>query len=123
MNDAMMTLGEVSYILGLVPRDTFSKHYCDYTNPFLQIKLVEKLNDWVSLYKKREGEPKVIKGTTQSDVSGRNITIDPYNSGCTSGQLLISVNNKCISDIEVTVTGNRGIKGTATIYEENKNAK
>lgn len=122
LNDAMMTLGEVYYILGLVPRDTFSKHYCDYTNPFLQIKLVDKLNDWCSLYSDSKGAPKIIQSSTKSDLK-RNITIDPYNSGCTSGQLLISVNNKCISDIDVTVTGNRGIKGTATVYEENKNAK
>ncbi len=119
----MMTFGEVSYILGSVPHDTFSKHYCDFTNPFLQIKLVEKLNDWCSLYTDWEGAPQEITGTTKSDTSGRNITIEPYNSGCASGQLQISVNDKCVSDIEVTVTGDRGIKGTATLYKEIKNAK
>ena len=123
LNDAMMTFGEVSYILGSVPHDTFSKHYCDFTNPFLQIKLVEKLNDWCSLYTDWEGAPQEITGTTKSDTSGRNITIEPYNSGCASGQLQISVNDKCVSDIEVTVTGDRGIKGTATLYKEIKNAK
>lgn len=123
LNDAMMTFGEASYILGLVPHDTFSKHYCDYTNPFLQIKLVEKLNDWCSLYSDLEGAPQEIKGTTKSDSSGRNITIEPYNSGCVSGQLQLSVKDKCSSNIKVTVSGKRGVEGTATIYQEGKNAK
>lgn len=123
LNDAMMTQGEVSYILGLVPRDTFSKHYCDYTNPFLQIKLVEKLNDWCSIYFDWEGTPQMKTGTTKSELKGRNIFINPYNSGCASGQLQLSVKDKCSSAIEITVAGDRGISGTATIYKENKHAK
>lgn len=123
LNDAMMTQGELAYILGLVPHDTFSKHYCDYTHPFLQMKLVAKLNDWCSLYTDREGMPLIKTGTTQSDVKSRNITIPPYDSGCVSAQIQLSVKEKCSSAIEVTVAGDRGITGTATVYEEDNNAK
>lgn len=118
LNDAMMTQGEVAYILGSVPHDTFSKHYCDYTHPFLQMKLVSKLNDWCSLYTDWEGKPLMKTGTTQSDVKSRNITFLPYNSGCVSAQIQLSVKEKCSSAIEITVAGNRGITGTATVYEE-----
>lgn len=118
LNDAMMTQGEVAYILGSVPHDTFSKHYCDYTHPFLQMKLVSKLNDWCSLYTDWEGKPLMKAGTTQSDVKSRNITFLPYNSGCVSAQIQLSVKEKCSSAIEITVAGNRGITGTATVYEE-----
>ena len=114
----MMTQGEVAYILGSVPHDTFSKHYCDYTHPFLQMKLVSKLNDWCSLYTDWEGKPLMKTGTTQSDVKSRNITFLPYNSGCVSAQIQLSVKEKCSSAIEITVAGNRGITGTATVYEE-----
>ena len=118
LNDAMMTQGEVAYILGSVPHDTFSKHYCDYTHPFLQMKLVSKLTDWCSLYTDWEGKPLMKTGTTQSDVKSRNITFLPYNSGCVSAQIQLSVKEKCSSAIEITVAGNRGITGTATVYEE-----
>ena len=123
LNDAMMTHGEVSYILGFVPYDTFSKHYCDFTNPFLQMKLVEKLNDWCSLYADWEGEPQINTGTANSDLKSRKIVIEPYNSGCTSGTLLLQVKGKCTSAIEISVSGDRGIAGTATIYEENNDGK
>lgn len=68
LNDAMMTTGEVAYILGLAPVDTFSRHYCDYTNPFIQKMLVEKLNDWFSLYKDWDGKPQFESGTTKSEL-------------------------------------------------------
>lgn len=123
LNDAMMTQGEVAYVLGLVPHDTFSKHYCDYTNPFLQMKLVEKLNDWGSLYSDWKGAPQVQSGSTKSDIKGRKVIIPSYNSGCASGQLQLFVKEKCSSSIEITVAGSRGIVGTATVYEENKNEK
>ena len=123
LNDAMMTQGEVSYILGLVPHDTFSKHYCDYTNPFLQMKLVAKLNDWCSLYYDWEGTPQMESGTTKSDLKCKNIIISPYNSGCASGLLQLSVRKRCSAAIEIAIEGNRGVTGNITTYEENKHEK
>ena len=123
LNDAMMTQGEVSYILGLVPHDTFSKHYCDYTNPFLQMKLVAKLNDWCSLYYDWNGAPQIESGTTQSDLKSKNIIISPYNSGCASGLLELIVKRKSSAAIEIEIAGNRGIKGSLTTYEVKKHGK
>ena len=123
LNDAMMTLGEIDYILGLAPRDTFSRHYCDYSNPFLQIKLVEKLNDWCSIYRKREEKPQFESGTTNSVLRQKNIIISPYNSNCTSGHIELYVGEKCQSKIELSIASNRGVSGTATVYEDHKNEK
>ena len=123
LNDAMMTQGEVSYILGLVPHDTFSKHYCDYTNPFLQMKLVAKLNDWCSLYNDWKGAPQIESGTTNSDLKCKNIIISSYNSGCTSGLLQLFVKGKCSAAIEIAIAGDRGITGNITTYGENKHEK
>lgn len=123
LNDAMMTKGEMEYILGLAPHDTFSRHYCDYKNPFLQKKLVEKLNDWCSIYYDYDSLPQFKKGTTKSGIKRRIIKLLPYNSNCLSGQIQLSINEKIQSAIEISVASDRGIKGTVTLYQEDKNAE
>ncbi len=123
LNDAKMTWGEIDYILGLAPRDTFSRHYCDYSNPFLQIKMVKKLNDWCSIHKKWEGKPQFEIGTTNSVLRQRKIIISPYNSNCTSGHIEFNVSEKCQSGIKLSVASSRGVSGTITVYEDNKNEK
>ena len=119
LNDAMMTQGEIAYILGLAPRDTFSRHYCDYSNPFIQIKLVEKLNDWCANYATWNNKPEVLSGIAQSEFRRRSIL--PVNAECTAGQILLTVNKKCLSDIEIMIASDRGIRGTITTYERQKN--
>ena len=46
MNTCIMYRAELNYILGISPPNTFSKHYCDYTNDFAQIMLCRKLERW-----------------------------------------------------------------------------
>ena len=123
LNDAMLTTGEIAYILGLAPVNAFSRHYCDYTNPFVQKMLVDKLNDWFSLYKDWNGKPQVESGTTKSEQKNKIIKVFPYNSGCTSGKLLFSIPEKILSDIELTIASGRGIKGNITMYEEQSDDK
>lgn len=44
------TAGELSYYVGNKGPDTFSRHYCDYGNDFLQYDMVRKLYRWTSRY-------------------------------------------------------------------------
>lgn len=44
-----MTQGEASYILGVNAEDTFSNHYCDYTNDAIQYAMYQKLIRWTVL--------------------------------------------------------------------------
>ena len=49
-----MTPGEIAYILGRQPPDTFSRHYCDYGNIESQTVLVRKLMRWDALHRRKE---------------------------------------------------------------------
>lgn len=42
--------GEINYILGIEPPDTFSRNYCDYTNDLVQYAMAQKLQRWVALH-------------------------------------------------------------------------
>lgn len=44
------TAGELSYHVGSKGPDTYSEHYCDYANDFLQYDMVWKLNRWTYIY-------------------------------------------------------------------------
>lgn len=44
-----LTMGEINYVLGIEPPDTFSKHYCDYTNDAIQYIIAGKLYRWAVL--------------------------------------------------------------------------
>lgn len=45
-----MTKGENCYILGVAAPDTYSKHYCDYTNDFVQYAMAKKIMRWTNVY-------------------------------------------------------------------------
>lgn len=53
-----MTPGEIAYILGRQPPDTFSRHYCDYGNIESQTILARKLMRWDAL-RRREDLPRL----------------------------------------------------------------
>ena len=45
-----MTMGEINYILGVVGNDTFSRHYCDYSNEMVMYAMVQKMSRWTTNY-------------------------------------------------------------------------
>ncbi len=45
-----MTKGEINYIMGVSAEDTFSAHYCDYTNDAVQYSMCLKLRRWTSKF-------------------------------------------------------------------------
>ena len=115
-----MTRGQVSYILGLTPADSFTRHYCGYKNSSLQMMLVEKLNDWCAIYKAWEYKPVQVSGTILKRLSK---TLYPFTADCTSGQLRLKIDHQLQSDIEITIASDRGIRGTITVYKEESNGK
>ncbi len=51
-HDCGFTLGELNYMVGIEPPDTFSKHYCDFSSDLLQYEMVKKMFRWdASCYK------------------------------------------------------------------------
>ena len=49
-NTAGLTLGELNYTIGIDAPDTFSRHYCDYSNDFVQYGIIQKLDRWTAPY-------------------------------------------------------------------------
>lgn len=54
LNVAGFELDELNYYLGLKKPDTFSQHYCDYTNPYVQLIMARKLDRWLVCYDSRK---------------------------------------------------------------------
>ena len=50
LNVAGFGLDELNYYLGLKRPDTFSQHYCDYTNQYVQLQMARKLDRWAEKY-------------------------------------------------------------------------
>ena len=98
LNEAGFGLDELNYYLGLKKPDTFSQHYCDYTNPYVQLIMARKLDRWLVCYDSRKqadyqrstaagtikgigdgvpyAEIEVVRGVTESgDVVNEPITI------------------------------------------------
>lgn len=50
LNTAGFGLDEMNYYLGIKKPDTFSQHYCDYTNDYVQLMMARKLDRWQNKY-------------------------------------------------------------------------
>lgn len=57
LQTAHMTMGEVNYILGRKQTDTYAKHYCDFSNEFVQLQLKKKIERWATGTKENMPSP------------------------------------------------------------------
>jgi hypothetical protein len=104
-----MTRGEINYLLGITAPDTYSKHYCDYTNDAIQFSITKKIERWVSLLRFDEKEEQsAIKSMTR-------IKAGPY---ILSASINICVKIKKASKITVSVNSEYGCKGTMILGDE-----
>ena len=98
-----MTRGEINYLLGITAPDTYSKHYCDYTNDAIQFSITRKMERWVSLLLFDENEEQsVIKTMTK-------IKAGPY---IHSASINVCVKIKKAAKITISVNSEYGCKGT-----------
>lgn len=114
-HSAFMTIGEINYILGIDAPDTFSRHYCDYTNDYIQLGMIQKLSRWTIGYEREilnfiSSKPSsgMSKGDVQFDVG-------PYKNGVASVDLIIE--NTSDSDAEIIVNSAHGMDVETTFYE------
>lgn len=110
LQTCLMSRAEANYILGLVQDNTFAKHYCDYTNDFVQIALKNKLERWsqntinkdsISLeIEKIKKNHKITDNTIQRMEIDVDFLAAPYSADG--------------SEVHIDITDNRGID--VTIY-------
>lgn len=104
-----MTRGEINYLLGLTAPDTYSKHYCDYTNDAIQFSITKKIERWVSLLLLEEKEdPRSAKSMTR-------IKTGPY---IRSASINICVRIKKAAKITISVNSEYGCKGTMILGDD-----
>ncbi len=111
---AYMTMGEINYMIGVNAPDTFSRHYCDYSNDLLQFAVVQKLRRWESCYEAvvtgnnvQEPAIRIIEGSMEFEIG-------PFLGGVTVADLLIETTDS--SDVEVSVSSPHGIRVNTTVY-------
>lgn len=111
---AFMTMGEINYMIGVNAPDTFSRHYCDYTNDFLQEAVVQKLCRWEYLYEAKIADNKIREPVIQVLEETDGFTVGPFSEGVAEADLIIETNDS--SDTKVSVFSTHGIHVNTTVY-------
>ena len=111
-----MTIGEINYILGVDAPDTFSRHYCDYSNDYIQIGIIQKLKRWENKYEQMIIRGKPISPSFGVQEGSFSLRVGPYDSGNASIDLVIE--NKSDSDADVLLKSEHGLNFNLTTYED-----
>lgn len=94
-----LTRGELNYVLGVEPPDTFAKHYCDYGSDLIQYIIANKLQRWSTI------TPALAKmwycngrSTDSSEIVvnpnvGENATLD----------LIVESGSDCLTNVEIEI--------------------
>lgn len=112
-----MRQGELQYLLGLTPSDTFSKHYCDYNNAFIQLIMAEKMKRWL-----RSGDS-VLTNQKEECLQWRKVKLGRHkvevsaatNSQATVLEALIDLQEQM--ELEIAVQCKRGADVSISLYE------
>lgn len=112
---AYLTNGEINYVLGIDAPDTFSRHYCDYSNDYLQLGIIQKLSRWELRYELILSKKTLSIPSYGEDEGEVYINTGPYDDGVASVDLIIE--NRSVSEAEVLVRSTHGIHVNTTVYE------
>ncbi len=111
---AYMTMGEINYMIGVNAPDTFSRHYCDYTNDFVQIGIIQKLSRWESDYEIMFTKTNFRKPGFGVMEGPGTLETGPFLNGVAAIDLIVK--NEESADIKVTIKSVHGINVNKTIY-------
>jgi hypothetical protein len=110
--------GELSYVVGNKAPDTFSQHYCDYTNDLVQYGMVQKLNRWT--HNHETGVQNAVQSTSEISTFTRNTTVhsdrkkNHYNAVSIT---LSSTQEVPGSYIDVLIECDHGATGSIAVYD------
>ena len=113
--------GELSYVVGNKAPDTFSQHYCDYTNDLVQYGMVQKLNRWS--YAHETGGKNAVQSTSETSTFTRKTTVhsdrkkDHYNALSIT---LSPTQEVPGSFIDVMIECDHGATGSIAVYDNGK---
>lgn len=110
--------GELSYVVGNKAPDTFSQHYCDYTNDLVQYAMVQKLNRWTHMHE--TDARNTAQSTCEVSTFIRSTTVNsnrkknPYNAVSIT---LSSPQEVHGSYIDIWVECDHGVTGSIAVYD------
>ena len=113
--------GELSYVVGNKAPDTFSQHYCDYTNDLVQYGMVQKLNRWSHAHE--IGGQDSVQSTSESSTFTRKTTVhsdhkkDHYNALSIT---LSPTQEVPGSFVDVMIECDHGATGSIAVYDIGK---
>ena len=113
--------GELSYVVGNKAPDTFSQHYCDYTNDLVQYGMVQKLNRWSHAHE--TGGQNAVQSTSETSTFTRNTTVhsDRKKNHYNAVSITLSSSQEVPgSYIDVLIECDHGATGSIAIYDTGK---
>ena len=113
--------GELSYVVGNKAPDTFSQHYCDYTNDLVQYGMVQKLNRWSHAHE--TGAQNAAQSTSELSTFTRNTSVHSDHKKNHYNAVSITVSpTKEVSGsyIDVLVECDHGVTGSIAVYGTGK---
>jgi len=115
--------GELSYVVGNKAPDTFSQHYCDYTNDLVQYGMVQKLNRWSHAHE--TGGQNAVQSTSETSTFTRKTAVNSDHKKNHYNAVSITVSpTKEVSGsyIDVLVECDHGVTGSIAVYGTGKEA-
>ena len=113
------TRGEINYMLGIEPPNTFSRHYCDYTNDFIQCAIAQKLQRWTALHpilthiRNSCTCQTVIMKRQSTDICG------PVSTGNSAMDIFMEIPVACGGGtLDIEIESNHGYSGNLTFYTD-----
>jgi hypothetical protein len=111
--------GELSYVLGNKGPDTYSQHYCDYSNDMIQYMMAQKLRRWTWKYEVSEVLPAL---EVKSNRLGRVVTASSGGQRNCLELILCGDGNPEDSYADLEITSKHGVAGTIMVYPKEDNA-
>ena len=113
--------GELSYVVGNKAPDTFSQHYCDYTNDLVQYGMVQKLNRWT--HNHETGVQNAVQSTSEISTFTHNTTVHSVRKKNHYNAVSITLSSPQEvpgSYIDVLVECDHGVTGSIAVYDAGK---
>ena len=113
--------GELSYVVGNKALDTFSQHYCDYTNDLVQYGMVQKLNRWSHAHE--TGVQNAMQSTSELSTFTRNTSVhsDRKKNHYNALSVTLSPDQGVPgSYIDVMIECDHGATGSIAVYGKGK---
>ena len=110
--------GELSYVVGNKAPDTFSQHYCDYTNDLVQYGIVQKLNRWSHAHE--TGVQNATQSTSETSTFTRKTVVhsDHKKNHYNALSITLSPTQEVPgSFVDVMIECDHGATGSIAVYD------